>query len=115
MMNHLKRKILSIFLTFILISTFCSSVYAQITEKDTILQDASLQSCIQYALKHYPLVQQSLLNEEITEQQIKSKLSEWYPQLNLNAYYQHIFQLAAVEFNNSVSPSGTHNVSSVGI
>jgi len=115
MMNNLKRKILNTFSTCIVISSFSSHVYAQTNNKDTILQDASLQSCIQYALKHYPLVQQSLLNEEITEQQIKSKLSEWYPQLNLNAYYQHIFQLAAVEFNNSVSPSGTHNVSSVGI
>lgn len=93
---------------------FSSFANAQTTDKDTLFQDATLQNCVQYALKHYPLVQQSLINEQITEQQIKSKLSEWYPQLNMNAYYQYYFQLQAVSFNNSISYSGTHNVSTVG-
>jgi outer membrane protein len=114
MMNDLKRKFLYIFLTGIITSAFSSPAHAQITDKDTVLQDATLQNCIQYALKHYPLVQQSLLNEEITEQQIKSKLSEWYPQINLNANYLHYFQLQAVSFNNAISFSGTNNVSTVG-
>ncbi len=114
MMNNCKKKKLYLFSAGIIVSLFFSFAYAQTADKDTLFQDATLQNCVQYALKHYPLVQQSLLNEQITEQQIKSKLSEWYPQLNMNAYYQYYFQLQAVSFNNSISYSGTHNVSTVG-
>src|ERR1700691_5969707 len=99
MMNNLKRITIYFYLTGIILNAFSSSVFGQVAEKDTLLQEATLQNCIQFALKHYPLVQQSLLNEQITDQQIKSKLSEWYPQLNLNAFYDYYFQLQAVNFN----------------
>jgi len=57
------------------------------------LTSANLQTCVQYALKHYPLIQQALLDEQITDRQIKSKLADWYPQLNLTANYQNNFTL----------------------
>src|SRR3954454_9056427 len=57
-------------------------LFAQNNSPDTLLQEASLQDCIQYALKHQPLIQQSKIDEEITETTIKTKLSEWYPQVN---------------------------------
>src|SRR5580658_2797588 len=82
MMNNLKKKKLYVFAIGISLSV-CTS-RAQIGNNDSTLHDLSLETCVQYALKHYPLVQQALLNEQITEQQIKSRLSDWYPQLNLN-------------------------------
>jgi outer membrane protein TolC len=77
------------------------------------LSDATVQACVQYALKHYPQVQQALLDEQITERQIKSHLADWYPQIGVMATYQHFFQLPAVAFNGSVVSSGTYNNSVV--
>ena len=82
---------------------------------DTGLPNATLQACVQYALKHYPLVQQAYLDEQITDRQIKSKLADWYPQLNLNANYQNNFQLQSIAFNGNYSQSGTYNTSTVGL
>jgi outer membrane protein len=89
------------------------SLYAQSTN-DSLPQEATLGNCIQYALKHYPLLQQNLLDQEIADRQIKSKLSEWYPQVNLGANYQNNFQLPAVSFAGSIVKSGTYNTSNVG-
>ena len=47
---------------------------------------------VQYAMKNQPLVQQSLLDEQITEYQIKSKLADWYPQVNFGYVLQHNFE-----------------------
>jgi outer membrane protein len=66
---------------------------AQTSNADSLLQDASLPNVIQYALKRQPLIQQSLLDEEITRQQIKSRLADWYPQLNFNYLLQHNFDV----------------------
>jgi len=62
-------------------------------EADSLLNEASLENVIQYALKHYPLIQQSLIDEETTNFQIKSKLADWYPQLNFNYNLLHNFVL----------------------
>ena len=88
---------------------------AQGSSPDTSLPNATLQACVQYALKHYPLVQQAYLDEQITDRQIRSKLADWYPQLNLNASYQNNFQLQSVAFNGNFSQSGTYNNSTVGL
>src|ERR1700742_2158095 len=77
------------------------------------LSNATLQACVQYALKHYPLVQQALLDEQITDRQIKSKLADWYPQIGLNANYQNNFQLPEVSFAGAAVASGTFNNSYV--
>ncbi len=65
---------------------FCQS-------KITPLQNADLNDCVQYALKHQPALQQSLLNEKITEHQVNSKLADWYPQLNFDYNIQHYYKL----------------------
>src|SRR6201994_4430298 len=78
---------------------------------DTLPPVASLQACVEYALKHYPQVQQAYLDEQITDRQIKSKLADWYPQVNLNANYQNNFTLQRIAFNGSYVQSGTYNSS----
>ncbi|MFT3932970.1 MAG: TolC family protein [Chitinophagaceae bacterium] len=94
-------------LAFVLV--FVSTAYSQTT--DSLLQAASLQNCVQYALTHQPLVQQSLLDEEITEKQIRIKLADWYPQLNFNANYQHNFQIQTSIIGGNAVQLGVHNTS----
>lgn len=60
---------------------------------DSLLQDASLPNVIRYAIKNQPRVQQALVDEKITDLQIKSRLADWYPQVNFNYIYQHNFQV----------------------
>lgn len=60
---------------------------------DSLLQDASLPNVIRYAIKNQPRVQQALVDEKITDLQVKSRLADWYPQVNFNYIYQHNFQV----------------------
>lgn len=85
------------------------------SKSDTIRGAAGLQECVQYALTHQPLVQQSLLDESITEKQIQSKLADWYPQVNFNYSYQHSFDLPVAYFSNIYVRSGTLNNSNLGL
>jgi outer membrane protein len=55
------------------------------------INDATLEEVIQYAIKNQPLIQQSLIDEKITENTIKSKLADWYPQINFAYNLQHAF------------------------
>jgi outer membrane protein len=88
-----------------------SAVYAT----DTGLLNATLPTCVQYALKHYPLVQQALLDERITDRQIRSRLADWYPQIDFQYLYQYNFQLPPAFFNGAVNASGTTNTSTLGL
>lgn len=87
-------------------------IHAQQAVRDT-MPLATLQQCVQYAIRHQPLVQQSLIDQQIVESTIKSKLADWYPQLNLAANLQHNFQLPASKFGDSVVHIGTANTSAV--
>ncbi len=78
---------------------------------DSLLQVASLQNCVQYALKNQPLIQQSLIDEEITEKQIRIKLADWYPQLNFNYSLQHNFQLQTTIIGGNPVQLGVRNTS----
>jgi outer membrane protein len=82
---------------------------------DTVLPNATLQTCVSYALHHYPLVQQALLDERITEHQIRSRLADWYPQVNFNFQYDYYFKLPSGYFNGGVIPTGTNNTSTLGL
>lgn len=79
------------------------------------LQQVTLQQCVEFAIRHQPLIQQSLIDQKIVETTIKSKLADWYPQLNLNANLQHNFQLPASKFGDSVIRIGTNNTSTAGL
>ena len=89
------------------------SASAQTQKAPDTLTNATLQACVQYALKHYPLVQQALLDEQITDRQIKGKLADWYPQIGVVGSYQNDFQLPQVAFAGQSVTSGTYNNSAV--
>ncbi len=82
---------------------------------DLVLQDATLAGCVQYAIMHQPVVQQSLLDEAIVEKQIQAKLADWYPQLNFNYNLQHSFELPASFFSGAYVRNGTFNSSNLGV
>ncbi len=101
-------------LLFFIVNIFCAvSLFGQ-NKNDSLLQAASLQSCIQYALQHEPAIQQSLIDEQITEHQIRSQLSQWYPQIDFGYSYEHYFQLPSTYFEGSYIPQGVNNVSNLG-
>lgn len=64
-------------------------MFAQKDSVNIILQNATLQDVINYALKNKPGIKQSLLDEEIGEREINSALSGWLPQINADASFNH--------------------------
>ena len=71
----------------------------------------TLDECIIYALSHQTNIRQSMIDEQITEREIKIRLSDWYPQINFSGNYQQNFQLPTSIFNNNAQHVGTYNVS----
>jgi len=82
------------------------------TNPDTSLGKGTLENCVRYALFHNPGVQQSLLDEEITDQSIKTKLADWFPQLNFNFNLIHNYKLPVSISAGVPFPAGTINSSS---
>ncbi len=82
-------------LYFVLLVLFTALPVLPQSKNDSspLLQNATLEDCIQYALLHQPSVQQSLINEQIADKEINSSLSEWFPQLDFNFNVQHYFKL----------------------
>ena len=81
-------KAASVFLLLI----FFTAISAKAQNKDSLLSSATLNECVQYALSHQPTAQQSLLDEQIVEADIKTRLADWYPQINLDYTVQHYFK-----------------------
>jgi outer membrane protein TolC len=106
---HLQKGKFFVFALFI----FCSSHVLSQTASDSILKEPTLSNIIQYALKNQPAVQQSLMNEAITQLQIKSKLSDWYPQVNFNYLYQHNFQVQTNVIGGNPVRLGVNNTSAM--
>lgn len=79
--------------------------------ENPILDSATVDNCVQYALQHYPLLKQSFVQEEITNSQIRGKLADWYPQINLDGNYQHAFQLPTSLFQGQPMKAGVKNTS----
>ncbi|CAN5453230.1 outer membrane channel protein TolC [soil metagenome] len=90
---------------------FSTNSKAQAAASDSTITEATLEKVMQYAITHQPLIQQSLIDEGITDQLIKSKLADWYPQVNFNYSLQHNFQVATAVIGGNVVKLGVDNVS----
>ncbi len=111
---HKKRKryfICFAFLCAAILPAFNSN--AQQSATDSLLQNATLPNVIGYALKRQPLIQQSLIDEKTTELQIKSRLADWYPQINFNYLYQHNFQVQTSIIGGNPIKLGVDNTSAL--
>jgi outer membrane protein len=76
------------------------------SQPDEISGTADLSTCVDYALKHQPLVQQLRLNEEISNRDIGIALSDWFPQIEATAGWQHYLKLPVSLFPDFTNPSG---------
>jgi outer membrane protein TolC len=98
-------------IVFIVFLFLASCVHAQQRDSLPTLTQATLQNCIQYAIQHNPDIQNAKINQDITETIIKSKLADWYPQVNFNYNVQHNFKLPTLNFNGNIVHTGTENTS----
>ena len=80
---------------------------------DSLLKRGTLKDCVEYALNHQPLIQKSLLDEQITDHEINSKLADWFPQLNLNINLIHNYKLPVTIFQGNPAKVGLINTSGV--
>jgi outer membrane protein TolC len=97
----------------ILLLIFLVPAFTNAQQPDSVLQAATLEHVVSYALAHQPQVQQALLDQEITEKTIKGKLADWYPQITFAANYQRNFDLPVTVFGNEQIRIGTFNTSSL--
>jgi outer membrane protein TolC len=108
-----KNKFRWLFFAGILVSGLIPVLlFGQQPEADNYLTTATLENVIQYALKHQPLVQQSLIDEQVTETTIRSKLADWYPQLRFNYNLQHNFKVQTAVIGGNPIKLGVNNTSS---
>jgi outer membrane protein TolC len=80
---------------------------------DSTLNEATLESTIAYALRHNPVVQQAYVDERITRQQIRSRLADWYPQINVAANLQRNFVLPSNVIGGNIIRFGVTNTSNI--
>jgi outer membrane protein len=105
-----KIKVIAVFFISAL-TGFSFSANAQSNNNDSLLTKVTMQSAVDYAIKHNPLVNRSLVDEEITNANIKSKLADWYPQVNFNYSLQHNFILPTNVIAGNPIKAGLNNTS----
>jgi outer membrane protein len=71
-----------ILLLLALITQYAAVSAQQVPVKDSLPANVTLAECINFALKNQPVIQQSLIDEEIAEKDINIALSGWYPQVS---------------------------------
>ncbi|MES2849262.1 MAG: TolC family protein [Bacteroidota bacterium] len=102
----IKRSLLFLFV----IPAFPAMVFSQ-NATDSFLASATLQNVVGYAIKHQPLIQQAQIDETITNNTIKSKLADWFPQVNFNYSLQHNFQIQQAIIGGNAVRLGVENTS----
>lgn len=105
---NLKRFVIQGMLLFCITQT----TKAQL-QRDSVLQQASLQSCVQYAIDNQPFIRQAAITEDIINSEVKSRLADWYPQIGFTGNYQHYFQLPSMAFG--VDSTGKRNIIQTGV
>lgn len=85
---------------------------AQSSQADSVLQTATLDKVVQYALAHQPVIKQAEADQEITNKVVKGKLADWYPQVNFTYNYQRFIDLQTSVIGGNVVRFGVDNTSS---
>lgn len=84
---------------------------ASYSQSDTTLHTASLDDVVQYALDNAPGIRQAQIDEKITNKGVKSRLSDWLPQVNFTYNYQHFIDLQTSVIGGNVIRFGVDNTS----
>lgn len=90
-----------------------SSVAAQQTTNDSILQNTTLDHVIRYAIDRQAIVKKAQADEKITEANIKSRLADWYPQVNFGYTFQHTFDVPTNIIGGNPIQLGVENTSAL--
>jgi outer membrane protein TolC len=80
---------------------------------DSLPKQLDLEQAIAFSLKNQPLVQQSVIDEKITEANIRNRLADWYPQVNFNYNLQHNFVVQTNIIGGNPVKLGVDNVSAL--
>lgn len=83
------------------------------SSQDSLLNEVTLQQAVDYSIKHQPLIRQSELDEQITEANIRNRLSDWYPQVNFNYSLQHNFVVQTSIIGGNPVKLGVDNTSAM--
>ncbi len=97
--------------SFLLSVLFFPGLAFSQAQGDSVLKEATLQNVVAYAIKHQPLVEQLLIDESIVNNTIKSKLADWFPQVNFNYNLQHNFQVQTSIIGGNPVKLGVDNTS----
>ena len=110
---RIKEKIISFKKLGVVALFFISPILmlAQSDLKDSILQQVTLKNAVDYAIIHQPQIRQSLIDEAILETTIKSKLADWFPQINFNYNLQHNFIVQTTIIGGNPIKLGVNNTS----
>jgi outer membrane protein len=101
----MKKTVLFFFLFYT-----CYNLNAQ-SQRDTVLTSATVEDCIRYALAHQPVIAQARIDEQISEQNLRARLADWFPQIGAVYNLQHNFQRPTSFFNGVATPVGVSNTS----
>ena len=94
---------------FIVFLTLSSRLW--LTAQDSLPSQVTLRQAVEYSLKNQPVVRQSQIDEEITEANIKSRLADWYPQINFNYSLQRNFVVQTAIIGGNKVKLGVENTS----
>ena len=97
--------------TVLLVAAFFFSQNSGAQQQDSLLTDATLPQVVQYAIFHQPIVNQAKVDESITNEQIKSRLADWLPQVNFAYNLQHNFQVQTNIIGGNPVKLGVDNIS----
>ncbi|GLU51344.1 TolC family protein [Dyadobacter frigoris] len=109
-------RLLALSITLLLLSPlFAAAQFKVITATEGTEQgsisNGTLEEIIQYAMKNQPLIRQSVIDERITENTVKTKLADWYPQINFNYNLQHNFLIQTSIIAGNPVKLGVNNTS----
>ncbi|UOR04065.1 TolC family protein [Hymenobacter aerilatus] len=77
--------------------------------------NATLDQCVEFALRNQPLVRQSQLDERIADRNVRIGLSYWLPQINGTGAYTRNIQLQASVLPNFADPSAGQQIIRIGL
>ena len=97
-------------MVFLVLLLAAGALQAQ-NRNDSLLNGATLEQCIHYALLHQPAVQQAGIDEQLTDYAVRSRLADWLPQIGGTYSLQHNFQRQTSFFNGVATPVGVTNTS----
>jgi outer membrane protein TolC len=103
-----------IFLQTFVIASFQFNLQAQ-SPPEKIDGSADLKTCLEYALKHQPVIRQMQLREEISRRDIGIALSDWLPQIEANASFQQYIKQPVSIFPDFTNPSGPKREITTGV